>query len=695
MNFERWVWTELVAFDHEAPDCGVEAYLATLGFVPSVVCLLVSAPDFVLQHSSMTCEFELPPDVCSRDAHPGNETRARQRWTNFQLRKLIAGLRAAGADTYCSIFTTFHLNRFHHEWMSDHPEARQVWSSDHRGLNLNPLGMLNDGTLVEDIFIPRLAQVCRDYGFAGWHGPDGWGPLSSGNIMNTDFSDGIMKQFLALHRDWVLPECLCKSCPEIVTQEERTAARDAGLPLPETGLAQLRERGRWIWEEHRLEWIEFNVDRWCGFWRKAATALHGIGCRLAVNSAWTKGCFDARYDFGVDYRKMFAQHIDAMVVETVALGMGVTNPGEGDWYHDDYASALADIKAAWPEAKLIFLHGIKDVVERWDNLRHSTPGYERELYKLSDLYYRDGNGLQRCAAGLLACLADGIAGHEWKFIRERWLASFDGEPVDAGEVTLLWSDASLDAGIPDFMRDGFLPAQKQAAALMREGVQLQTVCRIENHACCTGALFVPGAHLIADSLLDEILTAHSSPVILCGRAAALKRFQPVAATVSDGRMMIAIVEPAHPGEHTVLPTPDAPYVPSTGDLYFSKDRARQAVEPGFWKVAAVAVNEATARDCAARGVAFARVDGRDCTLLVRRLDADTLDVALENRTVWERISRTVHLNRPLESLQILSSFPLRESRRPDAGSFTVPVPPRGISVIRIHLKKNTIQPKEM
>jgi hypothetical protein len=683
MKIEPWVWTELLAFDSNAADCGVADYLATLGFVPQVACLLFSSPDMFLLHDNLDTEKPLSPLFCSRNAHPGNENRQRQVWTNFQLRKLIHNLKDAGCACYLSCFTVYYGNRYHQEWMSMHPEARVVYCFNHRGMEINAMQVLDDGTLVEDIIIPQVVKTCLDYGFAGWHGPDGWGPLSSGNLMNVDFSDGIMQQFLA-GRDWQLPACITEPCRNIVTQEEVVAARTAGKPIPDYGLKQLQERGAWIWENHRLDWIQFNVQRWLQFWGKMTSALHEAGLKNAINSAWTKGNFDALYEYGIDYRKMAALGIDAMVVEAVALGMSQTRP-DTKWYHDEFASALAEIKAAAPDFKLLFLHGIKDVVENWDNLRHATPGYERELFKLSNLYYRDRSGLRRCADGLLACLADGIAKHEWDFIRDRWKASFDGEPVSAGEATVLWHDAMLDEGLADFIADGFLPGQKQFAALLRAGLQLQTVARFENADCEPGAVFVPAAHLVPAEELDRLVRNHPAPVMLCGRAAVLQRFFCTGEVISDGRMAFIIAKGGETSRSITLPTPQTPYIPSVGELYFSQDRNRQAVAPELWEQAVPAARKAIHRAKKASQILFAEVNDSRCSLITRSMGNGVFDVAIENRAEWGRRTPTVTLSKPFEKLEVISSFPLRESQRSEC-SFTLTIPPRGISVVRVFEK---------
>ena len=48
-GYECWIWTELLAFDCEAPDCGAAAYLERIGFVPTGISFLLSSPDFGLK----------------------------------------------------------------------------------------------------------------------------------------------------------------------------------------------------------------------------------------------------------------------------------------------------------------------------------------------------------------------------------------------------------------------------------------------------------------------------------------------------------------------------------------------------------------------------------------------------------------------------------------------------------------------
>ncbi|MEI6504243.1 MAG: hypothetical protein WCP21_24790, partial [Armatimonadota bacterium] len=103
MNYEAWLWTELLAFDNTSCDLGVGEYLERLGFTPTGISLMASASDFIVLHEDLSEERPLFPDVCARFGQAGNEERQRQDWTNFQLRDLVAKLQAAGVQVYVSV----------------------------------------------------------------------------------------------------------------------------------------------------------------------------------------------------------------------------------------------------------------------------------------------------------------------------------------------------------------------------------------------------------------------------------------------------------------------------------------------------------------------------------------------------------------------------------------------------------------
>jgi len=320
---ERWIWTELIGFDNRQPDLGVKEYLDQAGFAPKAICLLMATPDFILSHRGIAEERALPPNCCSRDGHEHNRHRQRQVWTNHQLRELIRRLHARGVEVYVTVFTRFFRDQYGHEWLSDHREVFQVWRTRGFAWSLNALARLADGSYFEDYFARQLVAVLKDYGFDGWHGADGYGPLN-GPIYEVSFSDDMVEQFVRV-RGVRLPEAVAGPC-----------AND---------LAKLQARGDWIWQNARREWIEFYADRWAGFWRKVVTAVHAAGRKAVINSAWGRAPLESLYRYGIDYRKIVEAGVDGIVVETAAAGLAM-DPRTADVdRHYDFLSMLMLIKA--------------------------------------------------------------------------------------------------------------------------------------------------------------------------------------------------------------------------------------------------------------------------------------------------------------------------------------------------------------
>ncbi len=456
--FDRWLWTELLAFDIDQPDIGVGAYIDELGFTPGAISLLISTVDFVLLHEPLDVERDLFADICARNGHAGNERRKRQQWTNYHLRELIAQLHARGVKVLFSTFTGLLDNKHHKEWHYDHPEAMQHAATHGRATASSAVAQLADGTLYEDIFIPRLVRVVQDYGFDGWQGADGWGPLS-GAISVTDISDGVMQQFIAAAPSLEMPA--------FVTEP---AVDDK---------AKLARRAEWLWRHARRAWIDFYVDRWAQFWTKVCTQLHAIDKLAVINSAWTRDPFEARYRYGVDYRRIAATGVDGMIVETCAGSIGL---GSGDKdRHDEYLAMFMLIGACIPAVKLRFLHTIKDVVEHWDLMRHQPTVLEKDVQMLMTAVHIHSDGkLRRTANGFLGCLADGITADEWAWLRQRWdlaLGSVSTSPLGA---TLIWSDAAFDGEIDRYIADRHMTTHRVLEHLLRRGAPIQQTARIES-----------------------------------------------------------------------------------------------------------------------------------------------------------------------------------------------------------------------
>jgi len=495
MNYEAWIWIELLAFDNTQSDMGVGAYLERVGFTPYGISLLASAPDFIVLHGAMEHEYKLFPDVCARFGHDGNEERCRQEWTNYQLRLLVHNLQAHRIKVFFSLFVKYLYNKFHEEFAGKHPEIllcvdRCSGVTDH----INVLSRLKDGTYYEDLFVSQLKRVMTDYGFDGWHGADCWGPCNS--ITYSDCSDNFIAQFA---------ECLGDKLPsdfELITNNEES---------------ELQKRTKYIEKHLWREWTDFNIARWESFWRKVVDTLRPLGKKTMINSGNTKSAFESIYIFGMDYRKIAALGVDYLVVETVAANVSLIKGGYER--HFDFAATLAEMKAFVPEMKILFLHGIKDVVESYDLLRHAPAKLEREVFTLANQYYCDpDSSLARCADGFMACLGDGISPTEWKYLRKQWDMSYSFNPVRAGRLTWIFDDTAIDVLRNDYPANGTWPGFTQIAHLNeRYNLQINSICRVENIAKVKGPIIVPNFDLCSPTVKDKILSYVGSSVVLLGR----------------------------------------------------------------------------------------------------------------------------------------------------------------------------------
>ncbi|MEN6301774.1 MAG: hypothetical protein ABFD96_03575, partial [Armatimonadia bacterium] len=389
---ERWIWVELIGFDVEQPDYGVAEYLDTAGFTPDVICLLLTSPDFVLSHEDHAGEVELPPDYCSRDGHEFGRHRQRQKWTNRQLQGLVRGLQERGVKVFLTVFTAWYRDKFHQEWLGQHQEVFMVFRSLGVGYALNCLARLKDGTYFQDYWAQKLVQTLKYYGFDGWQGADGWGPLN-GPIWEVDFSDDMVGQFAAF--------CGAGACtpPAVIHDHQSGGGQAPALQLPEAVTQQcgyevekLQARAEWIWRNARSEWIAFWSDRWAGFWQTVLAALHAEGKQAVINSAWGRAPFEALYRYGVDYQKIAAAGVDGMIVETAAAGLSLDPRAADEGRHFDFLSMFGLVRAYLPDLRLIFLHNAHDIVEEWDALRHVPAVLEKEIWSLANVWHVTRNG---------------------------------------------------------------------------------------------------------------------------------------------------------------------------------------------------------------------------------------------------------------------------------------------------------------
>ncbi len=527
---EAWVWTELLAFDNTSPDFGVGAYLETAQERPYGISLLLSSIDFVLLHAGITEEYELFRDIASRFGHPGNENRERQRWTNCQLRGLVAALQRAGIKVYASVFAIYLEDRFHTEWVSACPECRVVFQSLGLTNGVELLSRRRDGVLVEDLFTAKLREVVLDYGFDGFHGADGMGPGCS--IAESNFSDDMTHQFCATLAD-----------------PPRELRQSIGADIP-----QLQRRAALIRTHFRTEWRAFHCRRWAECWEKITTMLHAIGKGSMINSANTKGAVEGMYQFGIDFRIIPA---DYLVVESVAANLSLIHGGYDR--HFDFAATLMDLAALTaPDKKILFLHGVKDVVESYDLLRHAPGRLEREFFTLANLFCREAKErLRRCADGFMMCLGDGESADEWRYLWRQWQAGFEFDAVRAGDFTWIWPDQAVDAQVLAYPRCGNWPGALTVGALTaRYALCVACVCRLSQLSHAKGPLLVTDAETLTQGQWEALRRYSDGPVTAIGSFAAGEfpegGYIAIQVPIADGRSLAVITLHAEAAEPPAL-----------------------------------------------------------------------------------------------------------------------------------------------
>jgi hypothetical protein len=666
---QQWVWTELLAFDVDRPDRGVAPYIDTLGFVPQVVCLLITSPDMILQHEGIEADQPLPPDFCSRNGHDGNETRRRQIWTRYQLKALIGQLHQAGSKVYLSNFTHFLDNRFHHEWMADHPEVKQVLSTRGRVGAMNVLARLSDGTLLQDYFAARLARVCRDYDFDGWHGADGYGPTYM-QLHVADCSDDMVGQFAAAGQH---------DLPEGVTAPSHDR--------PEN----LQKRIDWIWRHRRAEWIEFWSDRWAGFWKAVMDALHAIGKEAVINSACTRDPFEALYRFGLDYRKIVQTGVDGIVVETVSGGIAL---GSGDRYNHDYMTMLMLIKAYVPDTPLISLQGIKDVVEDYDVLRHTPTALERDIYDMANVYHTRPDGRHvRCTEGFLACLADGISRQEWEWMDVRWKLAFDAPPRRLVGATLVWSDQALHRHLAEFPTQRDWSAHRLAWNLIQRGAAIQTTIDISAIEKAGGPLLVPHPHLLAADQRRRLLES-GKPLIAIGPdfqgwpAAALEwtdrgDSRPLRCRLYNAQSDVRYQPEEHAVQAEGFPADPLGIVESD---YFRWDLYFRPVSEGFLKACVELIRTLSGACSLSTQRTRQQPPGHEAKLssMMMEQSPGLYRIAVKSQgDVYEHPK--IDIGRAIRSVAVRTPFPVTTVKF-EGSHLTLPIPPHGIVVVDVEIE---------
>ena len=353
---ERFYWIELIGFDNEKADFGVQAFISRTVSITGVS-LLFSHIDFIFDEENET----LSPRACSYFGHEYNKERKRQTWTRTQLKGLIFELKSRGIKVFLSSFD-----------MTDNitdPDMRCYNASGKVEKLIYPIKPLKDGRSVGDLIIEKLKRAIEFYGFDGLQLADG---LSSSrlSIENGDFS---------------LP--LCQGFPVKIPKA-----------LMKEGEEEYVKRRAFILKHARYKWTMYLKDLWADFYRKL---FRSIKEPIFFNSTWTRDGFEALYRYGLDYTLCNPTGAYGIMVEENSATRAITNrldEGGVEFPLEDrkrftyeYWLMQQNIRIMTGGLKQISLTPISDTMEQWDAIRHCPTELSRAIVRrFNSFVYREG-----------------------------------------------------------------------------------------------------------------------------------------------------------------------------------------------------------------------------------------------------------------------------------------------------------------
>ena len=655
--YEALLWVELIGFDNELADYGVEAYLQGAGLVPDAVSLFVYTPEFVHTHAGTLDETLLPPDCGSYGGHPSNYQRARQDWTRAQLLRLVRALQSHGIAVFFCVFDVCASPT----WIAEHPEILNITNEGERTGSISPFKHLSDGSLYEDFFTRQLGAVLRDYGFDGYHQGDGYcHPRYP--LYKADYSADMTAQFCA-HAGCELPE---------------TIGPEAG---DEPGV--VTERSAWIWRHARAEWIHFHADRMVQFCEKVISVVHAEGKKVILNNALTRDPFQALYRHGVDYQRIAAAGADGFVIETVAPGVIIGGEsGRAADPHYDFQATVLLISAAVPNRKLWCINSAHDVNEQWDVLLHGPTLLEREIYCHSSLLRQESGDLRRCVSGALVCLADGIRPHEWEWLRRWWELGYGTDPRGVLGATVVWSDEAHANQLDDYLATRRYSTHKLLYELMTRGAPLHCVVDVADTGAVQGPLVVLNPHLFPREQLESVLARDQGPVIMVGGLPewlpeTTHRFSDCHGPNELGFAAYGDIPPAE-----VSITDDPEIIPE--DLMDLPDPPFYFDELYFRKVSDSFLDACAETICGAADAV--EVKAGDESINVRALDMGPGRVRLlVDNSAPHYVIAELDLHRPIKRIEVATAFPGQAPPVAESRIWNLRVPGRGMVVLDVEM----------
>jgi len=491
-NGKILIWMNLLGFERNDPDRGVERYLNQTGFVPDGICALLFHADFFHQHRGMDEEYTLPPDNCAYWGCPRNFERERQPWTNHDLRTLSVNLKKRGTGLYASIMGDVMSNAFHYEWINAHPEVcRHVLDPKkvgEPGEGHFVLKRFSDGSYYEDFFIDKVCETLVDYELKGIHLADQFFP--SGPIYNRDYSSDFVRQFLEY------------SGAELPANVAATLGND--------DKASEYLRHDWIYKHLREEWINFHVWRWEKFIKKLCDRVHAIGKEVLVLGMYCTDPFETLYCLGTDMRRIVNAGVDYVTANIVSISQSMR---KREYRFERFMAMIPTLAAYIPKGHLLSMLAVQDATEEWSTLHHSPCMHERDNYTMMAYQLIDDDGISRALDGFYICLGDGIPRSDWQWELDRFEISM---ALDAKEVispSMYWSDYAHDRMVHEYIHTRRWTPFKQFYELAKAGTYCAATVRPEGLANYSGTLFVPNFDMLSPEEQKEIISYDRGSVL--------------------------------------------------------------------------------------------------------------------------------------------------------------------------------------
>ncbi len=462
----------MLGFDKNAEDKGVGAFLSKTGFVPDSICALLFNPDFIHLHRGMKEEYALFPDNCAYRAAFCNTERYRQDWTNFELRDLTKRLSGRGIKFYAGIMGYYLNDKFHKEWLTDHPEIRSVKTT---GLgDLMCLKRFADGSYYEDFFAEKLVEALVDYGMAGVHLSDAFCP--SGHIFKSDYSTDMVEQFCDFTKE-VLP-------PEIAKT------------LGDDGKEAVNLRHKYIISNKRRAWIAFYEWRWARFFKKICDAVHAVKKEVWILGMYCSDPHETRYVYGFNSKTVMEAGVDCITANILPTSVYFERPEFPYFFHRIHMD-LPLLASQVDKARVLPMVSIHDASEEWSMIDHAPVLLERDVYTTTAYAAVDDSGARRASDGVFICLGDGVDREKWSFIKKRLDIGFATETEKPRSPLIFWSDYASEQMLDEYIDNKRTTPHKQSFEIFKAGTAFSGSVRSEYIGNTDAPLFVPNLDLLS------------------------------------------------------------------------------------------------------------------------------------------------------------------------------------------------------